>query len=320
MTKSLLMRLAVVFSATTLVGACSSNSPSTPGSGSGGMSSSGGNGSGSGGSGSGGNGSGGNSGSGGKMLAADCVSNMADLIANFKEDNGVYPLDGREGGFYTYGDPSETSGDPLAVLDPAEGTTPGIDTSTGNDECSGPGSLHVKATGFKVWGAALGTNFAPPDPADSSLKGWYDASKYKGLSFWAKAATELKSVQISFPDVYTDGGANAMHADPNDNERCVYGVQSDNCSPFLVKLGDPDYPNYMDMKIDTTWRRFDIMFADTKQDKNNPPGYLLPAPDHIDLQHLTAMAIQVNALHDDATMAVIANDFEIWVDDMYFLR
>jgi len=130
----------------------------------------------------------------------------------------------------------------------------------------------------------------------------------------------LKGVQISFPDVYTDGGANAMHVDPNDTERCVYGVASDNCSPFLVKLGDPDYPNYMDTKIDTTWRRLDIMFADTQQDKNNKPGYLLTAPDHIDLQHLTAMAIQVNALHDDTTMTVSANDFEIWVDDVYFIR
>lgn len=320
MTRSLLMRVAVILGAVTLVGACSSNPSSTPGSGGSSGTSSGGSGSGSGGSGSGGNGSGGNSGSGGKMLGADCLSTKNDLIADFKEDNGIYPVDGREGGFYTYGDDSEKSGSPLAVLDPAEGTTPGIDTANGNDECSGPGSLHVKGTGFKIWGAALGTNFAPPDPQDSTLKGWYDASKYKGISFWIKAASELKNVQVSFPDVYTDGGANATHVDPSDTERCVYGVQSDNCSPFLVKFGDPDYPNYMDTKIDTTWRRIDVMFADTKQDKNNPPGYLLPAPDHIDLQHLTAMAIQVNALHDDATMAVIANDFEVWVDDIYFIK
>ena len=126
MTRSFLMHLAVVLGAATLMGACSASPPSAPGSGgSNGMSSSGGNGSGGSASGSGGNASGsggsgsGSGGSGGKMLAADCVSNRADLIADFKVDNGVYPVDGREGGFYTYGDDSEKTGDPLAVLDPA---------------------------------------------------------------------------------------------------------------------------------------------------------------------------------------------------------
>jgi len=283
--------------------------------GSGGSTSSGGN-SGSGGtSASGGSGSGG-SGSGGKALGADCINSPDDLIADFTTDNGVYNIDGREGGFYTYGDDSEKTDPPQGVLNPPEGGAGTIDSSTGNDECSGPGSFHVTATGFAIWGAALGTNLAP---MDGSNKGWYDASKYKGISFWAKATKPLTGVQVSFPDVYTDGGANPVDADPN-STMCSYGSSLYNCSPFLVKFGDSAFPNYVDFQIDTTWKRFDIMFADTQQDSNNKPGRLLTAPDHIDLAHLTAMAIQVNALHDDVTMTVIANDFDISVDDVNFVR
>ena len=256
------------------------------------------------------------SGSGGSGLGANCINSPDDLIANFDSNNGIATVDMRQGGFYTYGDDSEKTGSPLAVLNPAEGSAAGIDDSMGNNECSKAGSLRVTATGFKIWGAALGTNFAA---MKGSFKGWYDATKYKGISFWAKAATELKNVQVSFPDVYTDGGANAKDADSSVTEVCTYGSATNNCSPFLVKFEDPDYPNYMNTKIGTSWKRFDVMFADTKQDKNNVAGYLLPVIGHLDLAHLTAMAIQVNAIHNmDNTVS--ANDFDIWIDDVNFIK
>lgn len=257
----------------------------------------------------------GDSGSGGKALGADCINTADDLIADFQTDNAVYSIDGREGGFYTYGDDSEKTDPPQGVLDPPEGGAGTIDSSTGNDECSGAGSFHVTATGFAIWGAALGTNFGP---TDGSNKGWYDASKYKGISFWAKAAKLLAGVQVSFPDIYTDGGANPVDAD-SAATMCSYGSSLYNCSPFLVKFGDSGFPNYMDYQVDTTWKRFDIMFADTQQDANNKPGRLLTAPDHVDQAHLTAMAIQVNAIHN-TDMTVSPNDFEIWLDDVNFIR
>lgn len=265
------------------------------------------------GAGSGGSSGSGGSGSGGSGMSANCINSADDLIADFTDDNGIAAVDGRAGGFYTYGDDSKKSG---AVLTPAEGTTAGIDDMVGNNECSRAGSLRVTATGFKIWGAALGTNFAP---MKGSFKGWYNASKYKGISFWAKAATELKGVQVSFPDVNTDGGANAKDADPSITEICSYGSATNNCSPFLVKFGDADFPHYKDTKIDTTWRRFDVMFADTQQDKNNVAGYLLPVIGHVDLEHLTAMAVQVNAIHN-ADSSVSANDFDIWIDDVNFIK
>jgi hypothetical protein len=269
----------------------------------------------------GGSGSGGNSGSGG--MNVNCINSPADLISDFTNgDTGVKPLDMREGGFYTYGDDSERSGMPLAILDPAEGSSATTDDSVGG-ECSGAGSFRVKATGFKIWGAATGTNFGPGAGKSSTgmnLKGFYDASKYKGISFWAKASSEVNGIQVSFPDSYTDGYADPTMFDKNpDVLMCTYGASQTNCSPFLVKFGNPDYPKYMDKKFDTTWRRFDVMFEDAQQDKDNKPGYLLTTIGHVDLKHLTAFAVQVNAIHNmDGT--VTANDFEIWLDDIYFIK
>ena len=192
-----------------------------------------------------------------------------------------------------------------------------IDTTTGNPDCSGPGSFHTKATGWGVWGSALGTDFMAKDSA--GLKGSYDASKYKGISFWAKSAAPLTKVQVSFPDIYTDGGASFAGTDAADAgiSQCVYAPdESVKCSPYLVKFGDSAFSAYMDYQIDTTWKRFDIMFADTLQDQYNKGFHT--AANKIDTAHLTAMAIQVNA--DFSTTPPTPNDYEIWVDDINFIK
>jgi hypothetical protein len=255
-------------------------------------------------------GTGGQSGAGGVGGgAAKCLTSADDLIADFMTDNGLHPIDGRSGGFYVYGDPT-----PTAKFDPPKmGDSPyPIDTANG-DSCSGPGSFHTKATGFSTWGAALGTNFVPTMGA---IKGTYDASKYKGVSFWAKATAPLTRVQVSFPDVYTDGAANPTALDSKIDPCAYVSGALNNCSPYLVKLGDARFPGYVNVQIDTTWKKFDIMFADTKQDPDNP-GFHPADADHLDAAHLTGMAIQVNAIYSPA---MAANDFEIWVDDVYFIK
>jgi hypothetical protein len=91
-----------------------------------------------------------------------------------------------------------------------------------------------------------------------------------------------------------------------------------NCSPYLVKLGDASFPApYPDYQIDTDWKRFDILFADTKQDQYNPAGSLTGGT-QIEVAHLTSMAIQVNATYVGTTAS--PNDFEIWIDDVNFIR
>ncbi len=270
-------------------------------------------------------------------LAADvpvvtCISIADDLIADFTTDNSISQVDGRQGGFYLYGDGSLAG----QFVPPNVKCQPyPIDTATGNPQCSGPGSFHVKASGWGVWGAALGTDFVPKIMIDAGVcsddigfKGTYDASKYKGISFWAKATAPLKGVQVSLKDVYTDGSATFAGLPVPDGTlpdftSCV--ISNDkryNCSPYLVKFGaDPNYfPAYQGYQIDTTWKRFDVFFADTRQDQYNLGFHAAPDlfTSNLDVAHLTGMAIQVNATYVGSTAS--PNDFEIWVDDVNFIR
>jgi hypothetical protein len=246
-------------------------------------------------------------------FVAKCISIADDLIADFNLDSGsrLAQIDGRSGAFYVRGDNSIAG-----VFDPPAQVNYPIDTQVGNPDCSGPGSFHTKATGFGVWGAQVVANFLPVTDAGADLT--YDASKYKGVSFWAKAGVPLNGVQVVFPDVYTDSAADPSVIDPSISA-CVNSTMQPafNCSPYLVKLGKGDFPKYLDMLIDTNWKRFDIMFADTLQDKDNQGFHT--AADVIDTQHLTGITIQVNAIYDAAGKPS-PNDFEIWIDDVYFIR
>lgn len=238
------------------------------------------------------------------------------LIADFTTDNGLNPADGRQGGFYVYGDPNGT-------FDPPLDTTKAypIDSTAGNPTGSGPGSFHTKATGFSQWGAAMGADFVAKLVSDAgSFKGTYDASKYTGVSFWAKAAAPISgTVQVSFPDAWTDATANPRLLDPT-IPPCLYSTPgaTNNCSPYLVKFGDSKFPiQYQDYKIDTTWQQYQILFADTQQDQYNA-GFFRENANYLDVNHLTAMAIQVNAIYTNGVAA--ANDFELWIDDVKFIK
>src|SRR4029079_19344530 len=118
-------------------------------------------------------------------------------------------------------------------------------------------------------------DFMPKVTNDAGMmvKGSYDATRYRGVSFWAKATAPLRFVQVKFIDPYTD----IMSPLPAD-QWCAYLTADDpnNCSPYLVKFGFgkaatdvADCPSYADYKVDVAWKRFQVLFADTKQDKYN---------------------------------------------------
>jgi hypothetical protein len=256
---------------------------------------------------------GGTGGAGGAAVVSCGSDNPDDLISDFAINNGIDPVDGRSGGWYVYGDANGAFTPPK---NPDPTIAYPIDMTVGNTACSGAGSFHVKGTGFNIWGAATGTDFVAPvgKAADgTNLKGPYDATKYRGISFWAKATMPLSYVQVKFPDLNTDPEVQSPV--------CILsaGGLSNNCSPYLIKFSNPDdtsYPAYANTKIDTIWRRFDVMFADAKQDTFNT-GYV-PTPNQLDTAHLLGFAIQVNS--DFSTYPVSANDFEIWIDDVRFIR
>ena len=90
------------------------------------------------------------------------------------------------------------------------GTGYNIAFGEGNPNCSSGGALHIQGMGFAMWGAATGVDWRPrPSDGDGGYvdKMTYDASAYRGVVFWAKSSAPLDGVQVSFPDIYTDGSA-----------------------------------------------------------------------------------------------------------------
>ena len=240
-----------------------------------------------------------------------------DLISDFKMDNSLYAsTDGRQGGWYVYSDGKGTF-DPAVV----ENTAYAIDAANGNTNCSGAGSLRVKGTGFSLWGAALGTDFKPRadvalgmTAAGKGYKQTYDATKYRGVAFWAKSSMPLKNVAVKFPDFYQDNEAQS------ESVGCILTSGSKyNCSPYLVMLGSANaaFMKYANHKIDTTWKRFEVLFEDAKQDTGNP-GWVEAPGDKLNKDKLVGLAIQINA--DYSSGSPKANDFEIWIDDVEFIK
>ena len=268
---------------------------------------------------------------GGGSPAAGCPAVEDDLISDFLVDNSLHAADGRQGGWYAYGDDLGTFAFPGKFE---------IDATQGNTNCSGPGSLHFKGMGFAMYGAATGVDWKPrPSDGDGGYadKMTYDASKYRGIAFWAKASAPLDGVQVSFPDLYTDGAA-PSHDMPDPTNptnpplcmasdgtcRCIYnGASALNCSPYLVQFGrtgdaaaDTVFAGYASYRLETTWKRFQVLFVDSRQDPGNG-GYHTP-DDRLSVDKLTAMAIQINA--DYSTGSAKARDFDVWIDDVYFIK
>jgi hypothetical protein len=101
--------------------------------------------------------------------------------------------------------------------------------------CQTAGAVRVTGAGFTTWGVALNGLFRPPVGGT-----WqpYDASGYKGLRFWARAATPLR-IQVKLPDrnTHRTGGV------------CV--------------ICDDGFGKFVD--VSTEWQPITILFAETTQ-------------------------------------------------------
>jgi hypothetical protein len=116
--------------------------------------------------------------------AADCAAlplttTADDIISTFEDGTGsVMQVAGRGGGFYMFNDMTGTQ-------TPAPGALPDAKPVT---RCESKFALCMSGSGFTTWGAGLGTDFAPTTAAagGTATKMTYDASKYTGVSFWAR--------------------------------------------------------------------------------------------------------------------------------------
>jgi hypothetical protein len=224
---------------------------------------------------------------------AACPSNFpSDLLSDFEVDASLAEIGGRKGTWSAYGD--------------SQGTFSAMDIAAGNPNCSAAGAFHVKGSGFSSF-ASLFVDFKPR--LGSGDKATIDVSGYRGVSFWAKTSTNVYRVVAEFSDIYSDGAAPphdmADPANPGSNLctacRCVYNAASPlNCSPYGADARD----------LDSTWRRFEVLFTNTSQDPANP-GYHPPA-NKLDTTRLASFFIKIVPPQTTA--------FEIWIDDVSLVR
>lgn len=215
----------------------------------------------------------------------------ADLLSDFGSTAVLAEVDGRHGTWRTYND--HTVG---GTQQPSESAALPIPTASdaGNPACSGGGSLHVKASGFSDWGSGF---FVPLASTPSQQPHQpYNASRFSGVSFWARAAAPMRATRVEAWDPYTTSPS-ILSAD----QACVHSAGAvNNCSPYGATIGDG--------LIDTTWRRFEVHFADMKQDPLNP-GQQSPG-NVVDSSRLTTIVFRVGP----------GQNWEMWVDDVTMVR
>lgn len=185
-------------------------------------------------------------------------------------NNQVMINDGRSGYWYTFVDDSGST------IEPQAGKKGGTFAMT-------PGGAHGSQFGARMSGkvggggllfCGMGFNFV--DPKDA-----YDASKYGGVSFYAKKAggTEGK-VRLKVPDQNTD-------------------PQGGMCKECYNDFGAT-------MDLTDQWVRYDLPFTQASQEQ----GWGRPRPSAIVPTKLYGMQWQVNTP---------GASFDVWLDDVAFI-
>jgi endoglucanase len=183
-------------------------------------------------------------------------------------NNQALPNGGRGGYWYTFKDKGAT------VVEPEAGAFGGtFAMSDGGHASSWGARFHGKiGTGAVVF-AGLGVNFVDP-------KGQYDASKYTGVSFWAKRAeSSTGKVRLKVPDANTDpeGGV---------------------CTECFNDFG-------ADFTFTTEWKQYVVPFKTMRQ----LSGWGAPHKPHVSADKLYGLQFQVQ---------VPSANYDLVIDDVRF--
>jgi endoglucanase len=183
-------------------------------------------------------------------------------------NNQNLPNDNRGGYWYTFKDKGTTTVEPAAG---EEGGT--FAMSEGGHDSQYAARYHgTIGTGAIVF-SGMGVNFIDP-------KGAYDASKYAGVSFWAKrGADSTGKVRLKVPDSNTDPDG---------------GV----CTECFNDFG-------ANMNLTTDWKLYSFPWKSLKQ----LPDWGAPHKSHITPSKIYGLQFQVN---------VPRASYDIYVDDVKF--
>jgi predicted small secreted protein len=260
-----LVSLALVVPALLLAACGGNNEASTGGAGSGG-----------GGSGAGGTGS---------AVTVDCTADPGSTpndISDFEDGAGsVLPNDDRNGGWYTYVDPTAT-----CMVTPMPKATAGAGEIAGM-RCASGYAMHFTGTGCTTWGAGVGTDLKAPAATDGGTSAGpkvpYDVSGYTGISFWVRAD---KGAAMRFKMPMTD------ETKVEDGGACVESATNKCSDNFGVNV-----------PLTKNWVKKTVMFSMMKQEAWGKAFTWNPA-------HVTSIQFQVPA----------SAAFDVWIDDVAFIK
>jgi hypothetical protein len=186
------------------------------------------------------------------------------------EDNNalILPTDGRKGYWYASNDGSATQAPKMGVTFPMEAGGHGASKY----------AVHTSGSAFTGWGALVGFDF---DAVSGQPKKGWDASAYRGITFWAKAGSTPLTVVFSLPDIDTDPAGRV----------CVLADGSD--KGCFDHFGTS-------ITIGTTWTAFSVDF-DTLHQK----GFGEPFP-----------SLHKAGLVSCQWMVAPGAAFDFWIDDV----
>ncbi len=185
-------------------------------------------------------------------------------------NNQISPAGDRGGYWYTFVDKEGSTVSPTAG--DQGGTFTMVDGGANNSGHAA--NVKGKLGTADVVYAAMAFNFMDP-------KGAYDASKFAGITFFAKrGANSTGKVRVKVPDTKTDPAG---------------GV----CSECFNDFG-------FELDLTPEWQRYVIPFDKMRQME----GWGAPHPSHIDASKIYGVQFQVNAK---------GADYDIFVDDIAFV-
>jgi endoglucanase len=193
---------------------------------------------------------------------SECASGAIDDLED--GNSQIFTNEARGGYWYTY---SDTVG---STVNPEDEFVPS------------PGGANGSAKAARIWGKTgdrknvwAGMAFPFTNP-----KGPYDASKYKGISFWAKRGDKSTAfVYLRVPDVNTtpDGGV---------------------CKQCFNDFG-------ANVELTQRWKKYVFSFDVLKQE----PGWGEPHP-HVVASKIYELQWQIKTRNVD---------FDVWIDDVRFV-
>jgi len=215
-------------------------------------------------------GSGGAGGSGGTGGTSACppLSSNEDLIDDLNDgDRYIMSINGRVGAWNDAHDDS-----PNAKMYPDSNSF--VPSQTG-DTCR-KYAAYVYGGGYVLWGADFWFGLGSP----------YNASKYTGISFWAKVdAGASTKIRVAFPDKDT-------HPDG------VLCTQNPSTGPTAC------FDHYGSaLSLTTEWQKYRVSFADLTQDGWGRPG----------------KAFDPSTLYQVMFQIPVGANFGIWIDDVAFV-